>query len=108
MNDEAKKELDEIAHNQIIIKHFFEVARQVIDRLYYFHTTIKSLGELYKVKTLPSRISLLFKKFIYKMDVSVFVSLDENLDRMTQELESCDDKINDNHQAVILLNAIPS
>ena len=43
------------------------------------------------------------------MDVSV--SLAENLDRfcrMTHELERCDDKINDTHQAVILLNALSS
>ena len=39
------------------------------------------------------------------------VSLDENLDsflRMTQELERCNDKIDDTHQAVILLNVLPA
>ena len=52
---------------------------------------------------------MLCRLFNYKMDVSV--SLNENLDRflrMTQELERCKDTIDDIHQAVILLNALPS
>ena len=108
MSDDSKKEMDQVAHSEIMIRISDEVARQVIDCL-----TAKSiwdtLASLYHVKTLSSRISLLCRIFNFKMNVSA--SLDDNLDRflrMTQDLERCDDKINDTHQAVILLNALPN
>ena len=108
LDSAKKKEMDQIAHSEIIIRLSDEVVRQIIT-FDTAKTLWKGLVDLYQVKTLPSKISLLCRIFNFKMDVSV--SLNDNLDRflrMTQGLERCDDKIVDAHQAVILLNSLPS
>ncbi|CAH9101507.1 unnamed protein product [Cuscuta europaea] len=59
-------------------------------------------------KSMSIKISLLYRLFTFKMNISV--SLSENLDnflKLTQEIEKVDEKIKDTHQAVILLNSLP-
>ena len=105
--DEEKTELQELAYSEIIIRLADDVARQVVS-----NTKPKALWDalesIYLNKSLPSRISLLCKLFTFKMNPSLTVN--DNLDsflRMTQDLERCKDKIKGEHQAVLLLNALP-
>ena len=107
-SEATKKELQEQAHAEIIIRLADEVARQVV--------TISKPKDLwdaltakYMTKSLPSTITLLSALFNFKMNTSV--TLEDNLDkflRLTQDLERCGDSIKDKHQATILLNALPA
>jgi len=97
---ENQLELDELAHSEIMLRITDEVARQVVSK-----TTAKelwdALKDIYEVKSLPNRISLLCQLFTYKMNTAI--PLTENLDKflkLTQELEKCDDQIKETHQAV--------
>ena len=105
---ETKTEASEMAHAEIMMRLTDDVARQVLN-----YTDAKSLWKAletqYLKTSLPSKISLLCRLFSFKMDVNV--PLNDNLDRflrMTLELERCNDKIKDDHQAVLLLSSLPS
>lgn len=97
LSAEERKEMDLQAHSEIMMRLTDEVGRQVL-----VHTTAKTLWtalkELYEVKSLPSRVSLLCRLFTFKMNTNL--SLQDNLDsflRMTQDLERCKDPIDEVH-----------
>ena len=105
---ERKVELEEQAHSEIFIRLSDDVARQVVS---FTDPSLlwKKLEDLYLRKSLPSRISLLCKLFNFRMDVHM--SLQDNLDiflKLTQDLERCNDKISDDHAAILLLNSLPN
>ncbi|CAN0860176.1 Retrovirus-related Pol polyprotein from transposon TNT 1-94 [Linum grandiflorum] len=107
-SDLRKAELREIAHSEIMIRLADDVVRQVVSfsdpKLLW-----EGLESIFQSKSMPSRISLLSKLFTFKMDTGM--SMHENFDaflKMTQDLERCGDQIDDTHQAVLLLNSMPS
>ncbi|CAM8944985.1 unnamed protein product [Rhodiola kirilowii] len=104
---EKRKEISDIAHSEIMIRLSDEVLRQVVNisEPKELWDTIESI---YLTKSLPSRISLLSSLFNFRMNTSL--SIQENLDtflKMTHDLSSCKDKIEETHKAVILLNSLP-
>ncbi|CAM8886302.1 unnamed protein product [Rhodiola kirilowii] len=106
-SDQAKKDLKEIALSEIMMRLTDDVARQVM-KITDPKVLWDTLKATYQTKSLPNRIFLLKKMFTFKMDVSL--SIQENLDsffKLTQELERCEDAIKEEHQAVILLSALP-
>lgn len=108
MSLEERTEMDEQAHSEMMMRLADDVARQVVS-ITDAKSLWKALEDLFMTKSLPSRISLLCRLFTFKMDVNM--TLNDNLDkflRMTQELERCDDKIKETHQAVLLLNSLPA
>ncbi|CAM8920600.1 unnamed protein product [Rhodiola kirilowii] len=106
-SDDAKKELRDLAHSEIMIRLTDNVARQfmTIDNP---KDLWKKLEEKYISTSLPNRITLLSRLFNFKMDVNM--SIQENLDiflKLTQDLDRCKDTIKEEHLAVIILNSLP-
>ncbi|CAM8944713.1 unnamed protein product [Rhodiola kirilowii] len=106
-SEERKHELRELAHLEIMVRLANDVLRQVVS-ISDAKELWDTLETIYLTKSLPSRIALLCKLFNFRMDTSL--SIQENLDaflRMTQDLSKCKDKIQETHQAVIVLNVLP-
>ncbi|CAM8990906.1 unnamed protein product [Rhodiola kirilowii] len=107
-SDEKKKEMQEQAHAEIMMKLSDDIIRQVVG-IPNPKTLWDKLDEIFLSKSLPSKISLLCRLFNFKMNQSW--SIQENLDvflKLTQDLARCEETIKETFQVVILLNALPS
>ncbi|CAM8942693.1 unnamed protein product [Rhodiola kirilowii] len=107
-SDEKKKEMQEQAHAEIMMKLSNDIIMQVVSitdpKLLW-----DKLDEIFLSKSLPSKISLLCRLFNFKMNQSW--SIPENLDiflKLTQDLARCEEPIKETFKVVILLNALPS
>ena len=72
------------------------------------HDMWTKLAQLYMTKSLPTRIYLKQKFYSFKMDEDK--SMDDSVDEFTKlvnDLESLDVKIDDEDQAIFLLNSLP-
>ncbi|PON64464.1 hypothetical protein TorRG33x02_273130 [Trema orientale] len=107
MKPSEKEELLETAYSLLILNLADNVLRQVDEQ----DTAAKvwsKLDSLYLTKTLSNKIYLKEQLFGFKMDSTK--SLEDNLDdfkRITVSLANIDEKINDENQAIIILNSLP-
>ena len=106
--DLTKKDLDQQAHSEIMIRISDEVARQVLDKV-TAATLWQALQDLFLTKSLPNKVALLSQLFHYKMNTNN--SLPENLDRflkLTQDISRCGEDVSDLNKSVLLLNSLPN
>ncbi|CAM8878013.1 unnamed protein product [Rhodiola kirilowii] len=106
-SDERKKELQEQAHAEIMMRLSDDIIRQFVS-ITNPKTVWDKLDEIFLSKSLPSKITLLCRLFNFKMNQSW--SIQEILDvflKLTQDLARYEETIKETFQAVIILNAMP-
>jgi len=107
LTSDRKQEILKKAKNSIILSLSDQILRKVVKEPTTAGMWLK-LESLYMTKTLPTRIYLKQKFYSFKMNDQK--SIDENVDEFTKlvsDLENLDVKIDDEDQAIFLLNSLP-
>ena len=107
LSDKERAEMAKKARNTIILSLGDQILRKVIKETTAAGMWAK-LEQLYMTKSLPNRIYLKQKFYGFKMDESL--SIDDNIDVFTKlisDLETLDIEIDDEDQAIFLLNSLP-
>ena len=107
LSDKERAEMAKNARNTIILSLGDQILRKVIKETTAAGMWAK-LEQLYMTKSLPNRIYLKQKFYGFKMDESL--SIDDNIDVFTKlisDLETLDIEIDDEDQAIFLLNSLP-
>ncbi|KAL2526103.1 Uncharacterized protein Adt_11157 [Abeliophyllum distichum] len=106
VNEDQKKDFDELAYTSIIL-HLSDPVLHKVEKFDSTEKLLKKLEELYLIQSTPNKIYLLENFFSFKIDPSM--DLDDNLDifnKLVQDITNCGEMVPEINKAIILLNII--